>query len=121
MYVSIYLSTLSSKIIPVVKKRHLLLVTLLLCNAAAMEALPIFLDKMVSPAVAIIVSVTAVLFFGEYVLLAFLHPSLCSIFSIYLLKRGISHFYPNSSFLIRKSQYRYAIESFPRQFARAMD
>ncbi len=30
-----------------VKRHHLLLVTLLLANAAAMEALPIFLDNMV--------------------------------------------------------------------------
>jgi hypothetical protein len=44
-----------------------LLVTLLLANAAAMEALPIFLDKMVPEWLAIILSVTAVLFFGEYV------------------------------------------------------
>lgn len=40
-------------------------VTLLLCNAVAMEALPIFLDKIMSEVAAIIVSVTAVLFMGE--------------------------------------------------------
>ena len=39
--------------------------TLLLVNAAAMEALPIFLDRLVSPTAAIVLSVTAVLFFGE--------------------------------------------------------
>ena len=40
--------------------------TLLLSNAAAMEALPIFLDKICpSPLVAILLSVTLVLFFGE--------------------------------------------------------
>lgn len=49
-----------------VAHKHLLLVTLLLCNAAAMEALPIFLDKMVPSYMAIALSVTAVLFFGEY-------------------------------------------------------
>lgn len=48
----------------VLKRPHLLLVTLLLVNAAAMEALPIFLDRLVSPTIAIILSVTAVLFFG---------------------------------------------------------
>jgi hypothetical protein len=48
----------------VLKRPHLLLVTLLLVNAAAMEALPIFLDRVVSPTAAIILSVTAVLFFG---------------------------------------------------------
>jgi hypothetical protein len=41
-------------------------VTLLLCNAAAMEALPIFLDKMMPSYLAVLVSVTAVLLFGEY-------------------------------------------------------
>ena len=39
--------------------------TLLLVNAAAMEALPIFLDRLLSPTAAIVLSVTAVLFFGE--------------------------------------------------------
>ncbi len=33
------------RIMPVIEKQHLLLVTLLLVNAAAMEALPIFIDK----------------------------------------------------------------------------
>nr|KYP72828.1 Protein MAM3 [Cajanus cajan] len=54
-------------ILPVVKKQHQLLVTLLLCNAAAMEALPIYLDKMFNQFVAIILSVTFVLFFGEVI------------------------------------------------------
>ncbi|OIW00055.1 hypothetical protein TanjilG_26392 [Lupinus angustifolius] len=54
-------------ILPVVQKQHQLLVTLLLCNAAAMEALPIYLDKLFNPFVAIILSVTFVLFFGEVI------------------------------------------------------
>eukprot|EP00124_Ichthyophonus_hoferi_P003912 Ihof_evm7s378 gene=Ihof_evmTU7s378 len=54
----------ASRIIPLVGHKHFLLVTLLLCNAGAMEALPIFLDKMVPSYWAIIISVTAVLFFG---------------------------------------------------------
>lgn len=41
--------------------------TLLLCNALAMEALPLFLDKVVPSAIAIVISVTAVLIFGEIV------------------------------------------------------
>ena len=49
----------------VLKRPHWLLVTLLLVNAAAMEALPIFLDRLLSPTMAIVLSVTAVLFFGE--------------------------------------------------------
>ena len=37
------------RIMPVIEKQHLLLVTLLLVNAAAMEALPIFIDKVCPP------------------------------------------------------------------------
>lgn len=54
-------------ILPVVQKQHQLLVTLLLCNACAMEALPIYLDKMFSPFVAVLLSVTFVLAFGEII------------------------------------------------------
>ncbi|KAH1243734.1 DUF21 domain-containing protein [Glycine soja] len=54
-------------ILPVVKKQHQLLVTLLLCNAVAMEALPLYLDKLFNQFVAIILSVTFVLFFGEVI------------------------------------------------------
>lgn len=54
-------------IMPVIKNGHFLLVTLLLCNALSMEALPIFLDRLVDPVTAILVSVTAVLVFGEIV------------------------------------------------------
>ncbi|KAK6146132.1 hypothetical protein DH2020_020001 [Rehmannia glutinosa] len=54
-------------ILPVVQKQHQLLVTLLLCNAAAMEALPIYLDKLFNQYVAIILSVTFVLAFGEVI------------------------------------------------------
>jgi len=57
----------ASRIMPIVKRHHLLLVTLLLCNAAAMEALPIFLEKLVDPFLAIVISVTLVLFFGEVI------------------------------------------------------
>ncbi|KAJ8766355.1 hypothetical protein K2173_022414 [Erythroxylum novogranatense] len=54
-------------ILPVVQKQHQLLVTLLLCNAVAMEALPIYLDKLFNQYVAIILSVTFVLAFGEVI------------------------------------------------------
>merc|ERR1719461_1691721 len=50
---------------PVLKDHHLLLVTLLLLNALANEALPIFLDNLVSPFVAVLLSVTFVLMCGE--------------------------------------------------------
>ncbi|KAL4560758.1 hypothetical protein LXL04_032912 [Taraxacum kok-saghyz] len=54
-------------IFPVVQKQHQLLVTLLLCNAAAMEALPLYLDKIFNQILAIVLSVTFVLFFGEVI------------------------------------------------------
>jgi len=52
-------------ILPLIKDHHLLLVTLLLLNALANEALPIFLDQLVSPVVAVLLSVTFVLMCGE--------------------------------------------------------
>ena len=51
----------------VVARPHLLLVTLLLSNAAAMEALPLFIDRLLSPVAAIALSVSAVLLFGEVI------------------------------------------------------
>ncbi|OVA20064.1 CBS domain [Macleaya cordata] len=57
----------AATILPVVQKQHQLLVTLLLCNACAMEALPIYLDKVFNPFVAIVLSVTFVLAFGEVI------------------------------------------------------
>jgi metal transporter CNNM len=52
-------------LLPIILKRHRLLVTLLLINSLANEALPLFLDKIVPSHVAILLSVTAVLIFGE--------------------------------------------------------
>nr|XP_018673090.1 DUF21 domain-containing protein At4g33700 isoform X2 [Ciona intestinalis]XP_026696468.1 DUF21 domain-containing protein At4g33700 isoform X2 [Ciona intestinalis]XP_026696469.1 DUF21 domain-containing protein At4g33700 isoform X2 [Ciona intestinalis] len=57
----------AKRILPLVKRHHLLLVTLLLSNAAAVESMPLFLDKISNPITAIVVSVTAVLIFGEVV------------------------------------------------------
>ena len=54
-------------ILPLIKQHHLLLVTLLLFNAAATEALPVFLGALVPDWVAIIISVTLVLIFGEVI------------------------------------------------------
>ncbi|CAI9718901.1 Hypothetical predicted protein [Octopus vulgaris] len=54
-------------IIPLVKRRHLLLVTLLLTNSAAVEAMPIFLNYISDPVTAIITSTTGVLIFGEII------------------------------------------------------
>lgn len=55
----------AARILMMVKRHHLLLVTLLLANAAAVEAMPISLAKITNEIVAIVVSVTAVLLFGE--------------------------------------------------------
>ncbi|GKV29909.1 hypothetical protein SLEP1_g38783 [Rubroshorea leprosula] len=55
----------AAKIFPVVKNQHLLLCTLLIGNSLAMEALPIFLDRLVPPWAAILISVTLILMFGE--------------------------------------------------------
>jgi hypothetical protein len=52
-------------VLPLVKRHHLLLVTLLLFNAVANEAMPIFLEKLVPGYVAVLLSVTLVLIFGE--------------------------------------------------------
>ncbi|XP_052206390.1 DUF21 domain-containing protein At4g14240-like [Diospyros lotus] len=57
----------AAAILPVVQKQHQLLVTLLLCNAGSMEALPIYLDKLCNQYVAILLSVTFVLAFGEVI------------------------------------------------------
>jgi metal transporter CNNM len=53
------------RVFSLIRNHHLLLVTLLLWNAAAFESLPIFLDKLVPSYVAIILSVTFILIFGE--------------------------------------------------------
>ncbi|THG08211.1 hypothetical protein TEA_010750 [Camellia sinensis var. sinensis] len=57
----------ASKILPVVKRQHLLLCTLLISNAAAMEALPVLLDSLVPDLGAILISVTLILLFGEII------------------------------------------------------
>jgi metal transporter CNNM len=57
----------AAKIMPVVKNQHLLLCTLLICNALAMEALPIFLDSLVTAWGAVLISVTLILMFGEII------------------------------------------------------
>ena len=64
--------TLATKLYPLVKRHHWLLVTLLLLNTVANEALPLFLDEIVPTTwMAIVVSVTFVLMFGEIVPSAF--------------------------------------------------
>ncbi|KAL2933868.1 hypothetical protein RDABS01_016987 [Bienertia sinuspersici] len=55
------------KILPVVRNQHLLLCTLLICNASSTEALPIFLDSLITAWGAILISVTLILLFGEII------------------------------------------------------
>lgn len=56
----------AADLLPIVKDHHRLLVTLLLLNSVSNEALPIFLEGLhLAPWVAILISVTLVLFFGE--------------------------------------------------------
>ncbi len=57
----------AKKLLPIISNHHLLLVSLMLWNASATEALPIFLSGLVSEYVAIILSVTLVLMFGEII------------------------------------------------------
>ena len=57
----------ASALLPVVTNHHHLLVALLLVNAGANEALPIFLDRLVDTKTAILLSVTCVLIFGEII------------------------------------------------------
>lgn len=55
----------ASVVLPLIQRHHLLLVTLLLYNSAANETLPLFLDRLVPSYVAVLLSVTMVLLFGE--------------------------------------------------------
>ncbi|GLE00797.1 hypothetical protein PINS_up009585 [Pythium insidiosum] len=55
----------ASRVLPILSKHHFLIVTLMLVNAGANEALPIFLSRLVPESVSIILSVTCVLLFGE--------------------------------------------------------
>ena len=57
----------ASKVLPVLSNRHWLLVTLLLMNSFAMEALPVFLDRRVNRVMAVVISVTLILAFGEVI------------------------------------------------------
>ncbi len=54
-------------LLSILENQHHLLVTLLVANAGAMEALPLCLNLLVPEVVAVIISVTAVLIFGEII------------------------------------------------------
>lgn len=55
------------RVLKILKNHHLLLVTLLIANATAMETLPLVLDRMFSQVIAVIISVTFVLILGEVI------------------------------------------------------
>jgi metal transporter CNNM len=55
----------AQKVLPIIHQGHSVLVSLLLVNAAALEALPILLNRIVSETYAIAIAATFVLFFGE--------------------------------------------------------
>merc|ERR1719254_493794 len=55
------------RVLPLIQDHHRLLVTLLLMNSLANEALPLFLDQIVPSWLAVIMSVTLVLMFGEII------------------------------------------------------
>lgn len=55
----------ADKLMPLVQRHHLLLVTLLIMNSFANEVLPLLLDNLVPSWLAIVLSVSAVLLFGE--------------------------------------------------------
>ena len=52
-------------VMPILENHHILLSTLLISNALAMEALPIFLDAIVPSYMAVAISVIAVVTGGE--------------------------------------------------------
>ncbi len=58
---------ISKLLLPFVHRKHLTLVTLLVANACAMEALPIFLDVLMPKYYAILISVSLVVVFGEII------------------------------------------------------
>jgi len=61
----------SGRLLPIIKQHHRLLVTLLLFNSIANEALPIFLGALVPNYLAVILSVVLILVFGEILPSAF--------------------------------------------------
>jgi metal transporter CNNM len=57
----------AEKVLPLLQDHHRLLVTLLLMNSLANEALPLFLDAIVPSWLAVVLSVSLVLMFGEII------------------------------------------------------
>jgi len=57
----------AQKVLPILTQRHWLLVSLLLMNSSAMEALPLFLNILFPEYLVVIISVSLVLLFGEII------------------------------------------------------
>ncbi|OQR82097.1 hypothetical protein ACHHYP_16381 [Achlya hypogyna] len=57
----------AQRLLPVLHNHRLLLVTLVLMNALANEALPMFLNTLINPVASVVFSVTFVVLFGEIV------------------------------------------------------
>eukprot|EP00775_Hariotina_reticulata_P005516 gene5516-5751_t len=53
------------RLMPMVENPHWVLATLVICNTAASMALPLCLDRLVNVAVALVLSTTAIVLFGE--------------------------------------------------------
>jgi metal transporter CNNM len=51
--------------VQLLRRPHFLLVSLVLCNSLANTALPLFIDRLLNPLAALLISVTAILVFGE--------------------------------------------------------
>lgn len=62
-----YERKVAKPILEILNNHHMLLSTLLLSNSLSLEALPIFLDKIVPSYMAIIISTIAVVVFGEVI------------------------------------------------------
>lgn len=77
----------AESVLPLVRNHHLLLVTLLLFNAVANEALPVFLEKVVPKFAAVLISVSLVLVFGEVNQHSLMH------IQIYLTRRNLHRLY----------------------------
>jgi metal transporter CNNM len=54
------------RLYPLVLQPHWVLATLVICNTAAGMALPLTLDRLVNWAVALVLSTTAIVIFGEH-------------------------------------------------------
>jgi CBS domain containing-hemolysin-like protein len=57
----------AARLLPLLSQHRVLLVTLVLMNALANEALPIFLNTLINPVASVVFSVTIVVLFGEIV------------------------------------------------------